>query len=101
MAKKESAGGGQSAAGSESAGSQQPAARYEIRSPNPQFAGERLGIRFESGAGYTDDLVRAKGVCEPQVAGQTKFFTLIDRETGKQLYPVIEEADATQKDGTE
>ena len=77
-----------------------PQKRYELRSPNPQFAGERFGIQFEAGVGYTDDLLRAKGVCEPQTSDQTKFFTLIDTESGKQLFPVVDAADPTQDDGT-
>jgi len=75
--------------------------RYELRSPNPEFQGERLGIVFVDGVGCTDDLIRAKGVCEPHTVDQAKFFTLLDRETGKQMYPVVEEKDETRNDGTE
>jgi len=76
-----------------------PKGRYELRAPNPKFKGIRLGVAFENGVGYTDNLIRAKGVCEP-VVGQIRFFTLTDHQTGKQLYPIPPGSlDPTKDDG--
>lgn len=74
--------------------------RYKLESPNPDFAGLRFGVQFEGGIGHTDSLQVAKAICEPQYAGQEKFFKLTDTQEGRQLFPVIDQPDPTQDDGT-
>jgi len=81
---------------------QAPPARYRLESPNPLFAGLRFGVQFKDGIGFTDSFQMAQAICEPQGAGQKKFFKLIDTQTNKQLFPVVPDAKANQalNDGT-
>jgi hypothetical protein len=36
-----------------------PVARYQVRTANPAFSGERCGLRFRDGAASTDDAQQA------------------------------------------
>lgn len=75
--------------------------RYRIEAPNAKFAGDRFGVNFLNGVGYTRSLGTAKAIAEPQFAGQTEYFKIIDQETSKQLFPILPgETDVTADDGT-
>lgn len=60
--------------------------KFEVRTPNPGFRGERAGIAFIDGVGHTDDPVRAHACLE--------FGYAVTRD-GK---PWPEEDDAASKD---
>lgn len=66
--------------------------RYEIRTPNPVFRGERLGVAFVDGRGYTDDGKKAHATLE-------LGYAYTDRKTGKVFPEPAEGEDPTRDDG--
>ena len=67
--------------------------RYEIRTPNRLFRGERLGIRFNEGVGYTDEGAKAHASLE-------YGYRYYDRKSKKWVPDQAMEGDPTQDDGT-
>lgn len=67
-------------------------ARFQIRTPNPTFAGERCGVKFRDGAATTTDAKIAAGL-----AGLG--YQVVDVEAGTTVNPLVK-TDAMAGDET-